>query len=291
MPTHNKETTTTMATKTTKDVATIPDQKNAMAAYDYGDMAGEGSEGTTTDDVSIPFMNLLQPLSPQVSGDTAIDGAKPGDFLNNVTQDIISGKTGFLFQPCFRDHCFIEWVPKDNGGGFVGRHEVNSQAVLDAIAENGGSKYGELKRGSNELVETIYIYGLVLNADGTDIEGFAVLPCWSTKMKPLRAAWTQYTITKVGPIGNKRTPPLYSMRWKITSKGDKNKKGQPFFNYVIDPKALPLLNPTIDTDRVLLGEGQAFYQQIKSGAKKADLAAQTAAREPGVDAGDTDTPF
>lgn len=263
-----------------KEVATAA--QTAMASYDYGDMTGEGAEGTTPDDISIPFMNLLQPLSPQVSGDSAIDGAKPGDFYNNVTGELISGKKGFIFQPCYRDHCYIEWVPKDAGGGFVGRHDLDSETVRDAIADNNGSKYGGLHVGNNELVETVYIYGLVLNEDGSEIEGFAVLPCWSTKMKPLRAAWTQFTTLK-------GRPPLYAMRWKVTSKSDKNKKGQPFFNYVIEAKALPLLRPDDETQLNMMRDAQTFRNQVAAGAAKADLSAHGGTAYE--DKADADTPF
>lgn len=268
-----------MASK--KEVATL-DESKALAAYDYGSMSGEGSEGTTPEDISIPFIALLQPLSPQVSGDSAIDGAKAGDFLNTVTNEITPGKQGFLFQPCYRDHCYIEWVPKDAGGGFVGRHELDSDVVRDAIADNNGSKYGGLHVGNNELVETVYIYGLLLDETGTEVEGFAVLPCWSTKLKPLRAAWTQYTILK-------GKPPLYAMRWRITSKGDKNKKGQPFSNYAIDAKAMPLLNPADPTEMAMLKEAQVFRSQVASGQQKADLSAQANASYE--DKADQETPF
>lgn len=256
-----------------------------LPALDYGDDAGLGMEGMTSADVSIPFINLLQPLSPEVSGEGAVEGAKSGDFFNTVSRELISGKKGFLFQPCVRQHVFVEWVPRDAGGGFVAIHQDDSAEVIEARRNNGGKVYGGMKIGDNDLLETVYLYGHVLDEDGLTPLGFAVLSLTSTKLKPLRDAMTLVWTTRI----NGRTPPLFAFRFRITSKPDKNKKGQPFQNIVIDAKALPLLNPAVEAEAALLAQGRAFMASVRDGERKADIAASASAREPGVE--DTDTPF
>lgn len=281
-----------MAKKPSTEVAEVDTKSTELDSYDYASMAGEGAGDTNAGDISVPFINLLQPLSPQVSGDSAIDGAKPGDFYNNVTQEIIPGKVGFVFQPCFRDHHYVEWIPKDAGGGFVGRHELGSDAVLAAIENNGGSKYGALKIGANDLTETVNFSGLILDPTGTEVVSFAVLSFWSSKLKPLRNIWTQHTIKRV-PFGDKKVaPPLYAWRWLVQSKGDKNKKGQPFFNYNIDLQKFENMFPPNGNAVYggLLKEGQMFMNQVKSGVLRADVSTLQASHEPGADV-DADTPF
>lgn len=277
-----------MASK--KEVAVVEERSTALATFDVGGMVGDGSEGTTQDQVSIPFINLLQPLSPQVSGDNPVDGAKSGDFYIPAIDQLIPGKTGFLFQPCHRENVYVEWVPKDAGGGFVAKHEPNSDVVLEAIANNNGSKYGDLKVGSNELVQTSYIYGAILTDEGDEVLGYAVLPFWSTKLKTLRPAWTQFSILKVEYNGKKVMPPLYAMRWRVTSKSDKDKKGRSFANYAIDAKALPgMFPPKTEVEMELLTAGQTFYQQLKSGAATADMNQHVS--EAPANSADSDVPF
>lgn len=273
-----------MAKAPTKEVATVDPKSQAIAAFDYGDDAGLGTEGLSSADVSIPFINLLQPLSPEVTGDQALEGAAAGMFFNSVTKDLFNGKTGFLFQPCERQAVFVEWVPRKQGGGFVGIHQKDSAEVIEALRLNGG-KTKDLKLGANELIETVYVYGHVLEDDGVTNRGFAVIAFTSTKLKGLRDAMTIVWSTKIGG----KTPPLFAYRWRITSFGDKNAEGQPFFNVSIAPKALPLLNPTVDAERALLAEGRAFLDSVRSGARKADVG--SAAATPRGDIADQETPF
>lgn len=270
-----------MAKKT--EVATTSE---APLPASYGDYAGLGMESISSADISIPFINLLQPLSPEVTGENAIEGAKASDFYNTVSGEIIPGKTGFLFQPCERQHVFVEWIPRDAGGGFVAVHEDNSAEVLDARRSNGGRTYGGLKLNGNDLIETVYLYGHILEDDGLTIRGFAVIAFTASKLKPLRDASTLVVTTRVN--GNK--PPLFAFRFRIASKPDKNKKGQPFFNVAINPKALPLLDPSKPDEAELLATGFAFFKSVRDGVRKADLASAGAApREPGVE--DADAPF
>lgn len=278
------------ATKAT-DVAVLEDKVTDVAAFDYGEDAGAGTEGMTSADVSIPFINLLQPLSPEVEegGSAQVEGARPGMFYNSVTKELTDGKKGFLFQPCARQHVYVEWIPRDSGGGFVGVHLDNAPEVIQAIRQNGGSS-NQLKLGDNDLIETVYLYGHILDEDGVTSKGFAVFAATSTKLKPLKDAMTIVVTARVGPPEKRIQPPLYAYRFKFTSFGDKNKKGQPFFNIKVDPKALPLLSRVDSAENALYLAGKDFKASVDSGAKKADIAAAAdKVRQPGEE--DVDTPF
>ena len=65
------------------DVAKAKETGVAASGFDYGEYSHSGFEGTTVNDLSIPFINVLQPLSPEVT-DQTIEGAKAGDLLNSV---------------------------------------------------------------------------------------------------------------------------------------------------------------------------------------------------------------
>ena len=66
-----------------KDVAKAP--QAGLPAEMMADMetqAGAGFEGATAEDFSIPFITILQKMSPQCDEDSDgyVDGAKPGMF-------------------------------------------------------------------------------------------------------------------------------------------------------------------------------------------------------------------
>ena len=49
--------------------------------------AGKGSEGVDKDSLAIPFLVILQPLSPACDDDDGVKGAKPGMFMNTITEE------------------------------------------------------------------------------------------------------------------------------------------------------------------------------------------------------------
>ena len=92
--------------------------------------SGAGFEDTDADDYAIPFVAVLQKGSPQVDPDDGayINGAKPGLFYNTVTGELFKDITVI---PCARRREFVEWVPRDEGGGLIGRHDPDSDVVLN----------------------------------------------------------------------------------------------------------------------------------------------------------------
>ena len=66
----------------------------ALTGFDYGDKAGVGFEGTTADDLAIPFISILQSNSLQVE-DNNPEGSVAGHIYNTVTRELMD-KMGFL---------------------------------------------------------------------------------------------------------------------------------------------------------------------------------------------------
>ena len=212
---------------TVKDEAQTTAVAVAGAAYDYGSDAGGGFEGTTQADLSIPFLNVLQANSPQVE-DKQVEGASSGMIFNTVTNELVNGETGVPLLIAHEEHVFVEWTPRTKGGGFVGQHAVDSEVVKAAQQATGGDRTKKLQTpNGNDLIETYYLYSLILNAEGTEVEGFAVFPITSTKIKHYRAFKTAIYMIK-------GKPPLWAARLKISTWKDKNEKGA-FYNVKFDP--------------------------------------------------------
>jgi len=209
----------------TTDVA-VKEQNTAMAEYGaYADYAGAGFENQTSDDYSIPFLQILQALSPQLQEN---DSLRQGMILNTVTGETFEGKVGIAFVPATTQHVYVEWKPRDAGGGFVGIHEVNSDLVNHAKAAS--SEYGKYSTpDGNELIETFYVYGIALDDDGNASE--AVLAFSSTKIKKYKGWMTKAKTIQIPlPDGRRIPAPLFAHRYRLKTVSEKNNKGQ-FFNW------------------------------------------------------------
>lgn len=81
----------------------------------------ETNKAFASDEVTIPFLKILQPLSPSVQEGTSdyIPSAKPGMFYNTATEQLFDGKIGIAVVPITHQRNFTEWVSRAQGGGFV----------------------------------------------------------------------------------------------------------------------------------------------------------------------------
>ncbi len=261
--------------KATKKLA--PRKKpGALAKYDYGEDAGAGYENTDQSDFAIPFLSVLQTNSPECekAHDRHIQGAEAGMLFNTVSKELIDGSAGVVLVPCDTSHVFVEWVPRDEGGGggagFRGIHEIDSdlvKACKAAAAESGA--FGKLPtEDKTELVETFYVYALLLPAvDSAEVAEFVMVPFTSTKIKKYKGIMYRLRMFK----GN---PPLFAHRVRLTSVPDSNKKGN-FYNFEVQPAVdndvgESLIPPTLDGEpNPLLVAAKQFQQQIRSGAARA----------------------
>lgn len=232
------------------------------AQYDYGQYAGAGFETTTNADLAIPFINLMQPGSPAVEE----GNFKLGDMVNSVTGEFWSMDKGFVFQPCHIDHKFVEWKPRNAGGGMVAQHEPGSEFVKRVLTHN-GKTFGKLvvPGSDNELIETQYVYGNLMSDDGKEISGFAVIAFNSTKLTPLRKWRTAMFMLK-------GKPPLFAFRAKFTAVKEKNDANQTYANFAITPFGADWRQSLIipdDAGKALLKQGSDLRDMILSGAARA----------------------
>ena len=205
--------------------------ETAMAeASMFADYAGQGFENTTADDLKIPFLGILQALSPQLEQNTAL---RAGMLFNTVSNDAFDGKVGVGFIPATTQHLFVEWKPRKEGGGFVGQHLPTSDVVKAAKAAS--TEFGKYKTpAGNDLIETFYVYGIGITPDG---ERFQVgLAFKSTNIKKYKA-W----ITKASAIQiqvsvdppRRIAAPLFAHRYRLVTVAEKNNKGS-FYNWEIN---------------------------------------------------------
>jgi hypothetical protein len=158
--------------------------------------AGEQYQETMSkDDMSIPFIQILQQLSPQCTKGQPefIKGAESSDLFDTVTQELFKTRddsdnpiVGIQILPIFYKRTFIEWVPRSQGGGLVQEYSVEdglsivtkrNENNLDIIQE--GSPLG---KPGNQLNDTHTHFVFVIRHDGSFKP--AVLTMASTQIKP-----------------------------------------------------------------------------------------------------------
>jgi hypothetical protein len=269
---------------------TTPPEQTALEAFDYGDDAGQGFENQDMSFSKLPMLVILQSNSPQVVESKGKVHA--GQILNTVTNEVFDE---IVVIPAMLDNCFLQFIPRDDGGGFRGRHLSDSKIVKEALHRNEGRAFGKLplpqppdpKTGkpqpTHELVENYEMYAITTR--GEDITGFAVIPFQSTKIKVLRA-WNTQVGMFAPKIGTKQFKPkeipMYAHRVKITTEIETNAKGTYF---------VPVLSPAMGGDDLLksiIGRNDPRYQaakqlhdDVKAGHAKA--AYETMQQEPAQD--------
>ncbi len=234
--------------------------------YNYGDDAGSGWENTGTEDFTIPFLAILQSGSPQCKEAEAefIEGAKAGMLINTATQELFDGKDGVQFVPCYTQHLFVEWRNRQtDGGGFIGIHNGDS-GIVEA-AKKASTTFGKyivpVDGGEDhDLVETFYIYGLIVA--GEEIISPCMISFNSTKIKAYKSIMTPLRQVK-------GRPPLFAFKLKINTVAEKNAKGS-FHNFKIAPVGGSAVASLIAPDHPFFAAGKEFKDQVAEGKAKID---------------------
>ena len=107
------------------EISTKKDNLPAAMMDELLSNAGEGID-YAPDELQIPFVRVIK-------------GASMGDAFNTVTGDYWSSEDGFHVIPCLQQTKYLEFIPRDQGGGgFVG--ELNADNPDVAKAERTGGK-------------------------------------------------------------------------------------------------------------------------------------------------------
>lgn len=206
---------------------------------------GLGNENVGQKDLTIPRLQIVQDLSPELDADNAekfIPGAEKGMIFNTLTRELFPNVT------CINVFYRMEYnvfILRKRGGGFRGTYPSQADAILAIEA----SDHPE----DHEIMETGVHFVLIVNADGHPI-GEAAIPMTSTKLKVSRS-WNALI------RGRGENLDRFAGAWNLNTIKQKNDKGN-FFNYAVAPKGW--------ASREAYDHAKQFYQVISSGAKDLD---------------------
>lgn len=203
---------------------------------------GAGLKNISNDERKVPFLRILQSNSPECEEGNAkfMPNAKAGLFMNTSTKQLYKS---LIMIACSRDQKFIEYTPREIGGGFVAIHKPNDDLIIKLRVEHG--RFGRLPRDvtrrdkegkaldGTEIVESFELYAILIDPE-TGAKFRAIVPFQSTQISRYqsfidRADSIEYLVAGSDvPV----KPALYSHRWLLTTGNEKNKKGS-FKGYVI----------------------------------------------------------
>ena len=181
--------------------------------------SGSGFEEVTSSDIQIPFIRIIQALSPQLKKTDPgfIQGASQGDIFNTVTKKFWTGEEGIEVIPIYYQLKLLEFIPRSQGGGFVGELKSASPEVQKAVRDTDTGL--ELLENGNELVRTAQHYIKVIHEEGT-LEN-AIVDMKKTQLKKSRGWNSIMMMQKTKGI----TLPSFSSIYKLSSVEDGNDKG------------------------------------------------------------------
>jgi hypothetical protein len=223
----------------------------AVVAADAKAMSGFGSLNLARD-TAIPYISILQTSSPQVNPSKAeyIESAKAGQLYNTVTQEAFDVLEVI---PVFYHLKYVEWKPREQGGGFIASHDADSGIIGQTKRDPMTNKY--VLSNGNHIVQTAYHYVLMVTNSGYQN---AVISMSSSQLKKSRR-WNSLMLSQKikGPSGM-FTPPTYAFTYKLSTVSESNDRGS-WFGFQIE-KGEQVGDPT------LYNEGKAFAQSASSGA-------------------------
>jgi hypothetical protein len=264
--------------KNGKQVA-AQDNRNVIPTDLLEELIADAGAGlsTSADDNIVPFIVLLQDMSPEIKkrDPNYVDGAEPGMYMDRATKKLWAGdaamaeRTGkpqLEFQHCYFNREIVEWVPRNDGGGFVARHPLQG-TVEDTMKRIGGrqitdpqdpgKKIWKTADGLHDLIDTRYHFG---NVVGENTVKPAVLAFSSTGHTASRQWMTTMNDFKMTNPANGQlfTPAAWTRKYIVGSKPRENNKGSFFVATVADGGLI--------RDAGVRAAGKALHDSAKTGA-------------------------
>lgn len=244
-----------------KNAVTVK-QETGVAVYreEFEKFAGMGMDEVHAEDMSVPFLRILAQLSPQVNkrDGAYVEGAEAGMIYNTVANEVYDGEKGILVVPCYYNRRYVEWKPREKGGGYVNSYEPDDKIVHTTYRDDRGN---DVLPNGNLLSNTAQFFVLLLSEDGTPSR--CLITMTSTQLKKARKWVTQMqSRTAVGKNGI-FVLPMMSQVYRLRTVEERNDKGSWFGWEVSHERTVNL-----DTERMLFDMGVAFATSVRAGEVK-----------------------
>jgi hypothetical protein len=252
--------------KAKQEVAVVEeDEEYQLPAEMLDEMIADAGAGlsTSADDNIVPFIVLLQDMSPEVKkrDPNYVEGAEAGMYMNKASKQLYAGdrsmaeRTGLPqleFQHCILDKCVVEWIPRLDGGGFIARHQDPNKTIWKNAD------------GSHDLIETRYHFGNIVNDGNPRPAVLAFSSTGHTTSRQWMTTMNEFKINdpKTGQVmrnaqGEPLTLPAWARKYIVGTKARENKKGSFFVGTVEDGGFI--------RDANIRSTGKKLHDAVKSG--------------------------
>ena len=178
--------------------------------------AGKGLQNISNDDVTIPRLAIIQSGSPQrkKKDEKYIEGSDEGMIFNTVTNELYKDSLEVI--PCGYRKTYVEWVPREKGGGLVAVHDLKPDgSVTDP-------KTRKTMLGENQIVDTAEHFVLVKSSEGYSP---AVLTMTSSNLGVSRKWNTLLKMKRINVKGQTVEAPSFLFKFKLSTVEAENDLG------------------------------------------------------------------
>jgi hypothetical protein len=224
-------------------------KEEGLVVISMEDDAMQGLADLGREDLAMPFFKVTQPLTPEVT-----DGAvKVGMIMNSATGEAYETLD---IIPCGYEKQYLEWTPRESGGGLKGIHNQYEGPTLLSTCEKNDKGKDVLPNG-NLLVPTAVHY-VCAWIDNSPVLG--IISMTSTALKKSRRWNSVMTSIKLKGKNGMYTPPMFGNSYTAAISKESNNFGT-WFNWDISLKG-----PVDDAN--LYGLCKNFYEEMKKGSVK-----------------------
>jgi hypothetical protein len=245
---------------------------------DMAEFAGEGMDIITADDMQIPFVRILQALSPEIQKNDPkfIKGASAGDLVNTVTGQIWEGDDGLVVIPCGYTMKYLEFGLRESGGGFQGEIPSNHPDIANTTRDGAN----EVLPSGNELVRSAQHLVMIVDMK-TGATQQAICDMKKTQLKVSRRWNTQMKMVQYQGANGLFNPPMWGTAWKLITVSESNDRGT-WYNYSVSR-----VEPG-DVPGQAFSAARSFFQSFKSGDVQTSAGTSEEMQNPAKSNEDTD---
>lgn len=222
-------------------------ENTEVAALSYFEQYEGMGVGATTEEMSLPFLRIIEALSPQLKKkDPEFHSeAETGDIINTVTKELWSGDQGVPIIPCYKTLEYPMFKTRESGGGFVkmGNDDIFRTSERDDRGRNLLSA-----DPSVQIVRAGTTYVLVLDIAEKTVTP-AIVSCSNTRLRAWKDWNTQINFLRIQKGDRTFQPPLFGVVWNMTTQVRSNEQGE---------WHVPLFSPHPEVEGLIGGIGGKF---------------------------------
>lgn len=204
----------------TKEV--IKKEEGALATNMFEADANGGAQNIEQEDLALPFLKVLGQLSPEINKKNGryVEGAEPGMILNSVTKKLYDGDKGINVIPCSYERKYLEWKPRELGGGLVRIYSIDDPIVRTTKRDQFNR---DVLPNGNYLENTASHFVVITGEDA----GTGLISMTRTQLKVSRTWNSMMMSIKLKYQGKNGlfTPPTFSHIYNLKSVQMTNDKG------------------------------------------------------------------